>query len=516
MEYNNQTSTTVTEAYKFCLPFDFFSEKNLAAIFYVVKLAGSGKLEFLEDRLEAIPRHERLYYSLMDYLPGLKSFFPVHDVSLLLGNLLLRRFPAPAAINLLDWSLLPSVVAIADRLPSGTRVNVPWRMPETGDLAKELAQSLPMLQWSAEQGEGVALGCVGGRDPEASERLFEQLEHWQGAFLLGGWDFLGLSAHAHGRARLLGRNLIESVLQLPRPRRQGSAAFPAILGIARNPERKTCRLARVPAWEAGPGALNQREAIDLVTGSPNPGRSLDMPMGKFCMDGKFVLTPSAWLAEAEPGTNLINPTLRSFAQVLRNQIKRDRVCKRGNPDFGILTSPDDPRILVNEIVLEDRDALTGFIDPEWAAKSLVEPGKGNKFKKYFLQEGDIVLAFRGSLESLGAVGLAVEFSATAPSITGQSLCIIRPLPRIDPVWLYYYLQRPRVRQFLQARANGSQLMTVNLETIRDIPLELPSQEEVDLINEAHRKVMANVESIRNSWTQAAESLESIRRLWPED
>lgn len=516
MEYSAKMSTIVTEAYKFCLPFDFFSEKNLAAIFYVVKLAGTGKLEFLENRLANIPSHARLYYSLMDYLPGLKSFFPVHDATLFLGNFLLRRFPEPAAINLLDWNLLPAVVAIADCLPQGTMVRVPGQMPETGDLAKELAVSLPNLEWTAEQGPGIALGCAPRQTHRESEWLFERLESWRGGFLLAGWDYLGMGAHIPDRARLVHRHLLESVLQLPRPRRQGSSAFPAILGISRDPDRKTCRLARVSRWEAGPGALNQREALELVAGQAKAEASIDVPLNKFALDGKFTLMPSAWLGETASGATPQNPTLRSFAQVLRNQLKRERVCKRGNPDFGLIMNPADPRILANEIVLEDMDPLTGFIDPELAAKSLVDPGKTGKYKKYFLQDGDIVLAFRGSLQSLGEVGLALDIAPDLPSITGQSLCIIRPLPRIDPVWLYYYLQRPRIRRFLQATANGRQLMTVNLESIRDIPLELPSREEVERINEAHRKIMANMETIRKSWAQAGESLELIRQVWQED
>lgn len=516
MEYSAATSATITEAYKFCLPFDFFSEKNLAAIFYVVKLAGSGKLEFLENRLAGIPPHERLYYSLMDYLPGLKSFFPVHDVALLMGNLLLRRFPAPEAINLLDWNLLPVIVAIADRLPRGTLVHVPREMPETGALAKELNQSLPMLEWTTLQGAGLLAGCTQGQDFKKTERLFENLETCQGGFLLGGWDFLGMGGTAHARRKLLAWGMIESVLQLPRPRRQGSTSFPAIIGISCNPERKTCRLARVPRWDAGPGALNQREAVELVAEAAKPGLSIDLPIAKFGMDGKYVLTPGAWLGESGPDAEPRAPTLRSFAQVLRNQAKRERICKRGNPEFGIIMNPEDPRILVNEVVLEDRDPLTGFMDADWAAKSFIHLKKDSKLEKYFLQKGDIVLAFRGSLESLGTVGLMLDLSATVPTITGQSLCIIRPLPRIDPVWLYYYLQRPPIRQFLQTRANGKQLMTVNLEDIRDIPMEIPPPEEVGRINEEHGKIMRNMENIRRLWAEAGDSLEKIRRVWQDD
>jgi hypothetical protein len=56
-----------------------------------------------------------------------------------------------------------------------------------------------------------------------------------------------------------------------------------------------------------------------------------------------------------------------------------------------------------------------------------------------------------------------------------------------------------VREWVRGRATGSTLLTINLESIRDIPVELPYIAELDTVNEEHRKitsVMSTVAGLR--------------------
>ena len=63
---------------------------------------------------------------------------------------------------------------------------------------------------------------------------------------------------------------------------------------------------------------------------------------------------------------------------------------------------------------------------------------------------------------------------------------------MDPVWLLYYLRQKAVADFIRSRAGGASLLTVSLESIRDIPVAFPDQWGIGEINQEHRKISENM------------------------
>ena len=156
------------------------------------------------------------------------------------------------------------------------------------------------------------------------------------------------------------------------------------------------------------------------------------------------------------------------------------------------------------------DPQTGFLEEYGGNLVRLKLTLLGKQGKYVLQANDILLAFRGTATSIGQVGFVQEEGV--PGITGQALCIIRSLPGIDPVWLYYYLQRRTIREWIRGKATGTTLLTINLESIRDIPIEAPDASEVDAVNEQHRRISEAMSGIADLRQEVRAALWRIREV----
>ncbi|MCH5277978.1 MAG: restriction endonuclease subunit S [Desulfovibrionaceae bacterium] len=461
------------------------------------------------------------YYVLMKYRDIAPEFFPPHDLCLLMANIMLRCMAGHEGgpVALLDWGLLPAAIWLA--AATGTKGRTFFLPPEGEErreadlLIEDLEQLLPGTVWRRNPGEdgelppdAWVLACDplahGVRDP----KFLSRLEAMAGGVFLCGWGFLGVRIHAHTRSLWLKAGLIDSVLQLPRPRRQSAAEYPAILTLRPPAPDRPIRLARVSDCGSGPGGLDQAACLSLLDGAPGSADTVELEPRESARDGLFNLTPTAWLTPAISTSS--GRTLRSFAQVLRCQLPRKRLTEEELGWFEELGQEPDAPFVAREISLSELDPMTGFVDEYRGNRVKVALTRLGKQGKYLLQANDIVFAFRGSALSVGQVGFVEEEGE--PAITGQSLCIIRALPDMNPIWLYYYLKRDRVVRFIRSKAIGSSLLTVNLESIRDIPMELPGREELEFITQEHRKISENMARV----AQLHRELHgSVMRIWEE-
>ncbi|MBD5557061.1 MAG: hypothetical protein HDQ92_00395 [Desulfovibrio sp.] len=495
-------------------------------------------LELFDDDMAAQPDNGATYYTLMEYRSVAPGYFPVHDLCLLMANVLATRLTAqgvaPVPVTLLDWGLLPVAVLLAGaQSPAGRDFLLP-PAPLEGDSARRLishlGRRLPASRWQI-RGEGQELSpgaWLLAKDPlahcTADSRFLERLAGIGGGVLLSSWDFLGVRIHAHTRSQWLGAGLIGGVLQLPRPRRQSVTDYPALLTLRPPAPELPLRMARIPSIQPGPGSLDQETALALLDGAPRVGASMELDAAAPARDGLFTLAPATWLTP--PLAAPEGRTLRAFAQVLRCQLPRERLeeaiawrefigMEDGEAIFewhDAFGEAPDGKYVTREISIGEFDPMTGFVDEHGGNPVKVALNPLGKQGKYLLQANDIVFAFRGTAQSVGKVGFVEELGQ--PAITGQSLCIIRALPEMDPVWLYYYLQQKDVVDFIRSRASGSNLLTVNLESIRDIPVAFPYRWEIDEINEEHRKIsenMVRVTQLRRESQDAQMRIYDVRR-----
>lgn len=471
------------------------------------------------------PAQEALYYIVMLCRDVVPHFFPVHDICLLAANMLRPQLRHKPELVLLDWEMLPPAALAAG---SGARIVLPpTAMEQEGDasrLAALLRRRMPEAAWlEAVEFAPLADGClVLGQQPlrhgERDPRFLERLRTISGGVFYTAWDFLGVKLHAHTRSLWVKNGLIRSVLQLPRPRRQGAAVYPALLELGTTDTTRPIRLARIASCGVGPGALDQEFALALLGEKPlAKGESLTLTPDVLARDGLFDLSPAAHLSKQKAGSQAPGLTLRHRAQVLRCQLSREKVSEEEcgalqshAPDKDWLGECPDGSFLCREVGISELDPLTGFLDEHGGNIVRLELTLLGKQGKYVLQAGDILFAFRGSASSVGQVGFVEEEGE--PAVTVQALCIIRCLPDTDPVWLYHYLRRASVREWIRARATGSTLLTVNLESIRDLPLEAPAQSEVEEVNAEHRNIAAAMGSIAELRREMRASLWRIQRL----
>ncbi|MBD5646064.1 MAG: hypothetical protein HDQ89_00025 [Desulfovibrio sp.] len=495
-------------------------------------------LELFGEDVAGQPDNGATYYMLMEYRSVAPGYFPVHDLCLLMANILATRPAAqavpPVPVTLLDWGLLPVAVLLAGALsPAGRDFLLPPAPMEgdsAGRLIGHLTKRLPGSRWRLRgEGEEMPPGTwLLAKDPlahcTADSRFLERLAGIGGGVLLSSWDFLGVRIHAHTRSQWLAAGLIGGALQLPRPRRQSATEYPAVLTLRPPDPRLPLRLARVPSIQAGPGSLDQEAALALLDGAPRLGASMELDATAPARDGLFTLAPATWLTP--PLAAPQGRTLRAFAQVLRCQLPRERLeqalawrefigIEDGEAIFewhDAFGEAPDGKYVAREISIGEFDPMTGFVDEYGGNPVKVALNPLGKQGKYLLQANDIVFAFRGTAQSVGKVGFVEELGQ--PAITGQSLCIIRALPDMDPVWLYYYLQRKDVVDFIRSRASGSNLLTVNMESIRDIPVAFPYPWERDEINQEHRKIsenMVRVAQLRRESRDAQLRIYDVRR-----
>lgn len=138
-----------------------------------------------------------------------------------------------------------------------------------------------------------------------------------------------------------------------------------------------------------------------------------------------------------------------------------------------------------EVTQADFEPISGMVS-SGSGDIWVELDPIGKQKKYLIRNNDVLFSFRGTEGTLGQVGLYIGQNEEMV-VCGQSLCIIRP-KAMDGLWLYYFMRRRAARESLLAKSCGNRLMTINLNDLRDVFVEMPSDEEVDKVYAKHKLI----------------------------
>ncbi len=458
---------------------------------------------------------ELLFHVCMEVGRLRADLFAVTDVALLAANLLdARHGPlTDKTVACLDWTLFPAALLVAGR---AAQVILP--LDAVKSLPNTLGKAIPDSTWvlpKDSQASQVKLPSgvliLGGHPvihTETTPGFLDSLSGIAGGVFFCYWDFLDVALHDHVRGQWLKSGLLRSVIQLPRPRRQSAMHYPALVELGAKPATgaaaTSIRLALLMDSFRGPGGLPQAEAVALLTVPtlPDAEKALDMSPEALYLKGSVDLKPGYHLArQAVPQLASGTPIrLADCAHVIRCQLPRAKedatplmaeAAFTGAPVGGLMS---DGSFVCREIILNDVDPITGFIKEYGELTRVGSLNPEGRQGKYLLRPDDIVMVFRGTEPSIGKVGF-MDADHETPSITGQSLCIIRAFDT-DPVWLYYYLQRETTRRWIVSQATGSKMLTVNLSDLRGLPLVMPGAQEVETVNEHHHRVVKYVEEVR--------------------
>ena len=175
-------------------------------------------------------------------------------------------------------------------------------------------------------------------------------------------------------------------------------------------------------------------------------------------------------------------------------------------------------------VVMPKDFAGGSIDGEAAAR--VSHRKAEELTSFRLRAGDVVLARRGEM------GRCARVEASHDGwLCGTGVLRIRPNGDLDSRFLTHWLRAPETVSWLRDHAVGQTLLSLNVATVAELPLRLPSIEEQRKISDAlsaaetaiasSRAVIEHSQALRRSlWrrllTQGLPRCPDLGRLDPAD
>ncbi len=171
--------------------------------------------------------------------------------------------------------------------------------------------------------------------------------------------------------------------------------------------------------------------------------------------------------------------------------------------------PGQPGHAYREVVLTDIDS-SGFV---CTASRLVEgtPRLSPQRELAILRRNDILLSVKGSLASLGTVGLVADCGqGWLPS---QTFYLIRP-ESIDPLWLFYFLRSSSAQNYLKSHSSGTTVPQIKVSDLYAMPVPVPEEAKLKEIRKLHAKMLKLVGKFRkleearsDVWDQCEEFFE---------
>lgn len=140
------------------------------------------------------------------------------------------------------------------------------------------------------------------------------------------------------------------------------------------------------------------------------------------------------------------------------------------------------------------------VDP----KTSVTVAKAEQLEEFRLKSGDVVLARRGEMGRAAVVG-----EAESGYLCGTGSMIVRPSPKLSPIYLQRYLSSPAVVMALESAAVGTTMVNLNQSILLSQTIPLPSIEEQ---HEIVRRIESAFAKIDRLAKEAKRALELVGRL----
>ena len=109
-----------------------------------------------------------------------------------------------------------------------------------------------------------------------------------------------------------------------------------------------------------------------------------------------------------------------------------------------------------------------------------------------LREGDLLLTCKGSLQSLGKVGIVTQCGDNW--LPSQTFYLIRT-ECIDPIWLFHYLRSPRALNYLRSNISGTSIPQIRVADIAALPIPIPNEEMLASVHAVHRQALKLLQKI---------------------
>lgn len=475
---------------------------------------------------DAIARREKagfkqdwqsLFYLLLanNILPFMRKF-PAADVCLFLVNAMRYLAAEKEAVFIADYLFLPVALPLAGL---GHKVLLPFNNDhsecEDASIKRILEIFRPFLppdSISLVKAPDSALILASLATFASMPDLF--IRPGIRTILAGPKDGLGNARFVNARRALLHARLPAAILELPPPavsvsdRAMPGAFFAMWLNGAK--KHDVIHLARVREDRLGNGMLGQEEAMAKLFGQEEGRLALNASLEKLIGNDLCNLSFAAGQQLAQRPKFSSLSCLGDFAEILRCQLNRvplemgelDSLLHAGS-GAGLTGIQRDGSCLVREVNQLDLDQLTGILWPDKGRLVRLfarSPSIGN----FLLRKNDIIFAFRGTENGIGATGFVQE--AGLPALPSRYLYIIRAKPGISAVWLYYTLKSEAARKLIRSFASGVPQLFINVDALRRLPFAEPNLEEAASLEEAHESLVADLKRIEKIYSRMNQTL----------
>ena len=361
------------------------------------------------------------------------------------------------------------------------------------------SRTLQFAVWFASKGREVCftgesalvphIAAIDSRNAELGTCL-RQLEHqsYQGAVVMTNWSFLSSASPRtlHLKQRLIENGSLYSVTQLPGgiiPR-----TLPALLQLGPSEPGRTVRLVNAKDW-----CVPSRQGLEISYLDPILAQACDRPIGRL---PRWTPKPPAenvdYEALIQRGCDLrlkSSPLVQTSAPSLREEslggcaalVRGQMLAKAGDGELSNI---------YREVTLADIDE-SGFVtDASRLVPDAAPLPRSRRIAR--LREGDLLLTCKGSLQSLGKVGIVTQCGDNW--LPSQTFYLIRT-ECIDPIWLFHYLRSPRALNYLRSNISGTRIPQIRVADIAALPIPLPNEELLASVHAVHRQALKLLQKI---------------------
>jgi type I restriction enzyme S subunit len=156
--------------------------------------------------------------------------------------------------------------------------------------------------------------------------------------------------------------------------------------------------------------------------------------------------------------------------------------------------------LINPMHIQD-----GQIYPSSSYSITIQ--KRDSLPNYILMKDDVIMGRRGEMGRCGLITKKEE-----GWFCGTGSLYLRPIKqKVYPVFLYYYLRSPIIKELLTGKATGTTMMNLNKTIISELPINLPCVEEQKQIVQEIETRLSVCDKLNESIDQSLEKAQALRQ-----
>ncbi|WP_434686645.1 restriction endonuclease subunit S [Pseudanabaena minima] len=156
--------------------------------------------------------------------------------------------------------------------------------------------------------------------------------------------------------------------------------------------------------------------------------------------------------------------------------------------------------LINPMHIQD-----GQIYPSSSYSITIQ--KRDSLPNYILLKDDVIMGRRGEMGRCGLITKKEE-----GWFCGTGSLYLRPIKqKVYPIFLYYYLRSPIIKELLTGKATGTTMMNLNKTIISELPINLPSiEEQIQIVQEIETRLSV-CDKLNESIDQSLEKAQALRQ-----